>query len=309
MTQSRYIFIGGSVRTGSTLLREILNCSEEVAICEETHFFAIRFVGYPTRPGFRDIFKQIGDISTRVGAEKVTDYIYSDQMRSLFGNWPSFWGWLRENIDLKEFLARLLESDRSDRALFDLCMALYANGKPIRGEKTPAHIHHVSTILQWFPNAKFIHTLRDPRAILASVRKRAKRSDYGSRRYRAFRLSGPLFEIFLARNVITNWITVVRLHHQYQQLHPNRYCLCRFEDLVADPETRLRGMCSFLEITFMDAMLRPPIVDSSFLPRGDQTRGFDTKAIDRWRTYLHPLAVKLVNHRIKAHLPEFGYRP
>jgi hypothetical protein len=48
-----------------------------VAICEESHFLVTQFVGYPIRrPGFRQKFAQVGDISTEAGARHVVDYIY-----------------------------------------------------------------------------------------------------------------------------------------------------------------------------------------------------------------------------------------
>lgn len=38
MAQPSHIFVVGSPRTGTNIMRRVLNASEEVAICGETHF-------------------------------------------------------------------------------------------------------------------------------------------------------------------------------------------------------------------------------------------------------------------------------
>ena len=188
MSETKYIFIGGSYRTGTDLLRNILNSSQSIAICGETHFF-----GNPTTatylwrniqnkaddkgtgsgwsrlsPASRQKLTQIGDISTDAGLKQVVDYLY-DEVSTVE---RAFWCWLPTHIDRDVFMDKMLESDRSYRSFFNLMMCLYAQGKPIKGEKTPVHIHYVPTILEWFPNAKFIHTFRDPRAIFLSQKKK-----------------------------------------------------------------------------------------------------------------------------------------
>lgn len=294
MTQPGYIFIVGSFRTGTTLLRRILNCSEDVALCHETHF-----LGGLTNQGFRRKFAKVGDISTDTGAKKVVDYIYT--------HGGAFWNWVRKNVDRQEFSRRLLESDRTDRALFDLVMRFYADGKPIRGEKTPAHIHYVSTLLEWFPRAKIIHTFRDPRAIFVSKEKRKIKQENVSLRYRIVRQSELILDIYLSLNVLIHWLRIVQLHYQYQRLYPHNYYLVKFEDLISDPKTNLRELCDFLEINFSEAMLQQKVVNSSFVSRDEQVQSFDTSAIDRWRSYLHPVTNWWFVLWCKKHLLEFGY--
>jgi hypothetical protein len=52
----------------------------------------------------------------------------------------------------------------------------------ILGKKTPTHYYYVSTLVEWFPEAKIIHTFRDQRAILVSTIKKVQKKKEGSLR-------------------------------------------------------------------------------------------------------------------------------
>ncbi|MDY6876429.1 MAG: sulfotransferase [Chloroflexota bacterium] len=319
MTQHGYIFIVGSSRTGTSLLRNILNSSEDVAICDETHFFGdpktiasllrnvwhgskkiarwgeSHFLERLTNQGIRQELTMLGDISTDAGAEKIVDYLYH-----------TCWHWAPHNFERKEFLHQVLVSDRTDRSLFDLVMACYANGKPIRGEKTPAHIHYVPTLLEWFPNAKIIHTFRDPRAIFTLQREKPFTRKGLNRRQRIFRRSALPLEIYASLDIAITWLRTVQLHHQYQERYPNNYYLFKYEDLLDAPQIHLKKLCDFLEIRLTEEMLQRTFQDSAFGPCS-QTRESDTWAANCRREHLHPATNKLFVRLCKKHLLEFGY--
>lgn len=325
MAQPSHIFVVGIHRSGTSVLRNTLNCSEDIAICGETHFFGSPRTGSvlleyvlnrpekvkdrsisflrekPAKPGSRQAFARVGDVSTDIGAKKVVDYIYNSH--------PTFWRWIAEHVDREEFLCRYLESDRTDRSLFDLLMTFYANanGKSIRGEKTPKHIYHVPTLLEWFPNAKIVHMFRDLRAVFISTQKKALKRPGVSLRRRILQPSRLTYEVHLSINLTIRWLRIAQLHYQYQRLYPKSYYLCKFEDLVSDPRTHLRRVCDFLEIDFTETMLKQPFQNSSLIPR-HQAQGFDATAADRWRKHLHPVTNKWLVRWSKKHLLEFGYQ-
>jgi hypothetical protein len=306
MAQPGYIFIVGSWRTGTSLLRHTLNGSDDVAICDETHFFEktkmvadfLRVVlsgskevarwsethvlGHLTNPGLGRQLAEVGDISTDTGAKKIVDYICD-----------TCWRCALENVDREEFWHKLLESDRTDRSLFDLIMAFYADGKPIRGEKTPSHIHHVPTLLEWFPGAKVIHTMRDPRTIAVSLKKNPMTSRALARRERSPAL---FFEIYMSLGTIILWLRVIQLHYQYQRLYPGNYYFLKSEDLVSDPEAHLKRLCDFLEIDLTERMLQRLVTGRDF-----------GVGIGYWRKRLHPITSKLFVSLCKRRLVEFGY--
>ena len=296
MTKPSHIFIVGSFRTGTTLLRYMLDSSAETGICGETKFVSGGFF----RRGSRYRLTKVGDLSADEGAQKIVDFIYADKMPKIFRR-------ITRKVSKEEFLNELLKSDRTHRALFDLTMRFYADGKPIRGEKTPAHIYQVPLLMDWFPNAKVVHTLRDPRAIFVSQRRQFLR-DNVDRHYRILRTTEITLGIGVFLQVLLNWLRIARLHRQYQKRYPNNYYYVRFEDLVSNPEPTLKKVCEFLEIDFSEDMLNQPVVGSSFVPRESETQGVDTSTIDRWRNHLHPLIDKWFVFWCKKYLLEFGYQ-
>jgi hypothetical protein len=199
----------------------------------------------------------------------------------------------------------LLKTDRSERALLDLALAFHARGKRIRGEKTPANIYIVPTIMEWFSNAKIIHTFRDPRAIHVSRNNRKEKSPLPGIN-RMIRKSKLGFELYAGSRVVLDWQQTVRLHRLYKEAYQASYCLSKYEDLILDPEHATRKLCNFLEVDCVEEMLQPAVVNSSFVPK--HQKGFDKFAIDRWRKHIHPLTNKWITLCCKKQLLEFGYQ-
>jgi len=302
MAKPDHIFVVGLSRSGTSLMRNILNKAEEVAVGGESHFLK-HWIGYQ---GFQREFARVADISTDAGAKQVVDYIYNLRSNSRRGR--GFWGWLQENVDRELFLQRLLESDRNEWILLDLLMEFYADGKPIRGEKTPAHIHSAPVLLKQYPNAKIIHMFRDPRAIFVSTRGWQLTRAHVTLPYRILR-HFPVFmtEIFVSFHVIFTWLRVTQLHHQYQQRYPDNYYLCRFEDLVSNPEGALKKLCDFLEIEFTDNMLEISYQNSTVSSQ-QLSQGFDSSATSRWQKHMSPITYNWIVLWCNKHFPEFHYQ-
>lgn len=301
MSQPSHIFIVGLSRTGTTLTRAILNSSDQVGLGFESMFFGdTRWLGLAWREGYRHKFARVGDLATDDGVERIVDYIYRLKPNN-------FWSDLAKMVDRREFTQRLLATDRTERALLDLALCYFAGDKPIRGEKTPAHIYAVPTLLEWFPNARIIHAFRDPRAVYISNKRKYENRKL-PRLSALARRSRLLFEFYSSLDVILTWLRAIQLHQEYQRRYPARYYLSRFEDLIAEPAESVQKLCCFLDIPFQRSMLNQLVVNSSFLPKRERA-GFDTSAIDRWRQYLHPLVNRWFILWCKHRLVEFGYAP
>lgn len=299
MSKLSHIFIVGLSRTGTTLTRESLNSSDQVGIGGESMFFGdMRVLGLVRREGYRDKFARVGDLATDDGAKRIVEYIYGIDPRY-------FWGKVASRVDRDEFTRCLLATDRSERALLDLAMSYHAGDKPIRGEKTPAHLYAVPTLLEWFPKARVIHCFRDPRAVYISNKRKYENRQL-TRLSAMARRTDLLYEFYASLDVALAWRRAIRLHRAYRQRYPGQYYMSKFEDLLLEPRESLEKLCRFLEVPFQESMLQQLVLNSSFLPKR-QRAGFDTSAINRWRQYLHPVINRWFALWCGHRLVEFGY--
>jgi Sulfotransferase family len=148
MTESP-IFIVGSPRSGTTLMRQILNRHPALAICSETHFMSLVH-------GRRSAFGDLSDPAKRKHA--VEEYLQSRHIH-------------RAAFDVPELSARLLRDGTGYQAMFTSLLTYHAelHGKRRVGEKTPQHALFLKTLREWFPKSVIIHMVRDPRACVASM--------------------------------------------------------------------------------------------------------------------------------------------
>ncbi len=110
------VFIVGVSRSGTSLMRKILNASDKIAIAWENHFLGHLIAS----EGARYKFRKFGDLSDDDNVRKLVDYIYSGEFRrsSKYRDVSAQWRWIVEKVDKEDFLQRILDSDRSEQALF-----------------------------------------------------------------------------------------------------------------------------------------------------------------------------------------------
>jgi len=138
-------FICGATRSGTTLLRLMVDAHPEVAIPSETHFVP-------------DVIARC--VEGPVEADELTQIITNNRRWGDFG--------LRED-ELRERIAAIdpLNAADATRAFFHL----YAEkqGKIRWGDKTPGYIRKTRPIQRVLPEARFIHTIRDGRDVALSI--------------------------------------------------------------------------------------------------------------------------------------------
>jgi hypothetical protein len=150
--------------------------------------------------------------------------------------------WGDYGLDADALLERLRASDPlTSAAAVRAFYSLYAEtqGKPRWGDKTPEYVEFMRPIGRTLPEAHFVHVIRDGRDVAVSrIKWRQQRSGK----------TPPI------RRLAKRWqkaITVARK----QSKRLNHYTEVRYEDLVAEPEQALRGICEFIELDFDPAML------------------------------------------------------
>ncbi|MGI8828606.1 MAG: sulfotransferase family protein [Candidatus Limnocylindria bacterium] len=294
-----HVFIVGLPRTGSTLTRGMVNASPSAWVAGESNFFSKPTrLGLVRKEGYAARFARLGDLRTDDALHRIVADIYS--LRS-----KSFWARLQERIDASTFERRLMDTDRTPRALLDLAMEVFADGRRIRGEKTPHHIFHVPTLLDWFPDARIIHTFRDPRAVYVSLRHK-ERGERLSLAGRAARRLGGWYDVYAILNLARTWTQMASLHRAYERRYPDRYALVRFEDLVRSPQATAEQLAGHLGVPYQQAMLDQVVHNSSFMGKG-AAAGIDPTVVDRWREVLPVRTANRIARLCSADLRYFGY--
>jgi hypothetical protein len=145
------IFIVGSPRSGTTLLRNILNRHPRIGICGETQF--LHYV-YARRRAFGDL----SDLRNR--RRVIEEYLALRRLKRFI-------------IDPGVLAERLMREATSYQGLFTGVIKYYAEsqGKQRCGEKTPRHALFSETLCEWYPGGTLIHMIRDPRDVVASLQR------------------------------------------------------------------------------------------------------------------------------------------
>jgi hypothetical protein len=173
---------------------------------------------------------------------------------------------------------------------------LYAESrrKPRFGDKTPLYMQHLDVLERAFPDARYVHIVRDGRDAALSM--------IAMTRKPRFNLSRPrgLGDFACA------WRREVRAAQRFGRTHP--YLELRYEDLVAEPESRLREVCVFLGLEYEPGMLEYHRREDPSLyadhPRLAEPPVRDTRS---WRRELRPAEAELFEAIAGDLLAELGY--
>ena len=214
------IFIIGTERSGSNLLRLILNAHSEIAVSHPPHVMSY----------FGPLEKYYGDLSYESNFRRLTRDVIT-HLRSHIHPWEV-------EVD-EETLVRAA----SPRDLFGIYAALYeqfmkATGKRYWGCKSTFMIHYVKRILASYPEAKLIWLIRDPRDVALSSQVSVFNPYHP---YYTARLWAKQQELGLQLEATCRPANLLRVH---------------YEALISNPHETVERICRFIGVSFEQTMLR-----------------------------------------------------
>jgi hypothetical protein len=220
------VFVGGCPRSGTTLLRTMLDAHPDLAIPQETR---ILIEGYRRRAEW-------GDLAEPGTRRQVARWVV--------GHEESRHRRLTEDTD--ELVERMAAAAPTIGSVLSAGFRLHAErrGKPRWGEKRPSALLHLDLVLAMFPDAQYVNIVRDPRAAVASIREAGARFGWG-----AHDVPGGT----------DTWERSARAADRWRRrLGPDRFIELRYEDLVEDPAAALDPVVAFLDLdpAGREAMLR-----------------------------------------------------
>ncbi len=270
------VFLVGCPRSGTTLLQLMLDAHPDVAIAPETFF--VRHVWKRRR--------ELGDPADDDALERILEAIVTtDVFRDMRLDPGRFRDAARAGPRrYPELFRRLLADFRDDR------------GVPRVGEKTPNHLLAMRTLEKWFANARFIHVVRDPRAVVLSWK------------------SMPWSNGTVALDAAV-WRKYLRAARRFPPRRPGRLMTVRYEHLVANPREALEQVCRFLDLPFAAEMLEPAarastVVDVAREPWKARAReAVTTERMNRWREELSRDEIMVIEAVAWTEMRSAGYPP
>jgi hypothetical protein len=222
------VFIVGCLRSGTTLVRRMADAHPQLAVIHETQWLPRWY-------------------ERRVGIAR--DGTVNAELIDRLLEFPRFQELRIEREDLERLLdtGRRVPYSTFVSGVFDLYGK--AQGKSLVGEKSPGYVRYLPTLHRLWPDARFVHVVRDGRDVCQSVLSWKK----------AGRNPGK-FTTGAEDRVTTAalwWEWHVRLgHEEGRLLGTDRYYELRHESLAADPARECAALCTFLGLPYDDAMVR-----------------------------------------------------
>jgi hypothetical protein len=268
-------FIVGNDRSGTTMLRLILDQGPDLAIPPESMFLT----------DFAEVFER-GGPGPGEQAELMEQVWHHPKVR------------LWELPGAPPPLPDGLSPADAYRSIAAAPFEAYAarHGKPAWADKTPHYVHHVDHLLRVWPRARFVVLVRDGRDVALSLR----RMPFGPNN---------------AWAAAQWWARGIRAGQRAQEQHPGSVLTVRYEDVATDPAAEVERICAFLGVAYHDDMLALEKVDRSKIVPDQAAwfptifEGITTGAVGRWRTEMPARDQRIFAALAGDELRALGYEP
>jgi hypothetical protein len=243
------LLVLGVRRSGTTLLRVMLDRHSQLAVPDESYFVP-----------------QLADRHLR--RVDVDDFVDDLRRLSTLADW---------DVPLDRVRVRLREGMSIGEAIGTV-YAVYAEerGKPRWGDKTPMYMQNLRLLERLFPDALYVHLIRDGRDAALSFLAMPR---------------GIVTETWMhprtPADFACQWRTEVAAARRLGRRVGPRYAEVRYEELVADPEAALRRICELAGLEYEPSM--PDYagnVDVSAKPHQQRLMQPPTKGVRDWRTQM-----------------------
>lgn len=213
------LFIIGMPRSGTKLLRELLNNHPLISIPEiETNFLQV----------WGKNWQKYGDLSNPANFKKFYEkslvlpyFMYMKENKKLIK--CKDWYHLCQNYTVQNVFETLIRHDANVK---------YESQK-IWGDKSPKYRRYICLLNELFPEARFIHIIRDVRDYCLSIKKA-----WGKNMFRAAQ----------------RWCNDVSKVQKDIKKFPEKYLEIKYENLITDPDKILKQVCNFLNVEYNPKM-------------------------------------------------------
>lgn len=238
-------FLVGAEQSGTTLLRLMLDSHPEIAFAEDFGYVVAGVSGDGTLPTSTEFTSRL-DLNPAFAASGFA---------------------IDDSLPFEDLVTGFLHSRQRQKGALHVGATIH---------------HHFSRALTIWPDARFIHVVRDPRDVAPA---RVRQGFAGN-----------------VWHALDSW---VRVEDEWtslaERLPAERYMTVRFSDLVADHHSTLTGVCRFFGVDYTSQML-------DYARDTDYQEPSKSLAGD-WRLYLDDRDVQLIEARVGHRLSRSGFEP
>lgn len=266
------IFVVGAPRSGTTLVRVVLDRHPDLHVGGETKVLT----------KFRALFDEVGTDPSR--------------LRLALERWEQEGGRAQPEAPTADELGVLLSGQHVTADLVLGAIVHFgstAAGKPRGGEKTPDHFRQVDRILADFPDATVVWVLRDPRGVVAS--ELTLPAKWASRDPDA---------------IVRRWVRSVELLEQAIERHGDRIQVVKYESWLEDPRSVLGALLEQLGLHWSEDVIESGAAPGDYRHGHSDPWGEpDPAGTERWRELLSRRDVALVEQVAHAAMTRMSYLP
>lgn len=277
------LFILGNPRSGTSLLRLILNAHPNIVLPPESGFLQWWY------PKYRNW--SLKDVDSKI-PEFVNDLLSSKKIEAYHLD--------REKLEL--FISSQKPSNYAD--LIALVYRFYAKEKEllIWGDKNNYYIDHIPLLKKIYPNARFIHLVRDGRDVACSYLELNRDIDKDS----AYRPILPNEISSIANEWKENNLLVE------SDLEETNHIRVRFEDIILSFDSEMKRILSFLELPWSDEIVNYNVKndepESTLKWKKKTTMPIQKNVIHRYQKDLTVNEIEAFNKNADSLLNKYGYK-
>lgn len=274
MTTDRPIFVVGCPRSGTTMLQLMLHAHPRIAVPPENRYV---LPAYERRAEF-------GDLRSPDNRRRLAQFVTSTRAFRLM------------KLDKGAVVEAVVAAPPTLGSGLEAVMRQFAaaHGKARWCDKRPGYLHYTDVILRLFPDAQFVHLIRDGRSCTASL----KRMPWWR--------GGTT-------GAVVQWTSVIDHGRLLRRRMPvDTWYEVQYERLVADPKAELQRLCVYLGEAFDPAMLAPQEVKKGIIPKRQvwhaNTAGQPSeRRVAQWQHELEPAELQLFEWAARRQLRAYGY--
>jgi protein-tyrosine sulfotransferase len=294
------VFILGSHKSGTTLLRNLLDGAPDLFVVPiETHLFQYtgHWINYALRsnlPSSLTFDEVVENLNTHLRKSNSNTNRTADSLLTNKWDIDQFNKWFKENGE-KHFESKDFKS-LNDCYIEAIHLSLFGDLPHSNrfAEKSVENAEYASIINRIYPDANFLHIIRNPYATIVSIRKHVS---LHQKHY-------PYLDKLMSA-----------INNSYYYLYKNplqisNYKIIRYEDLVTNPSDVIREIAKFIEIDFSEVLLEPTVMGTKWSGNSTSGRplvGISRDRIDAWKGEIYPLEIMLINTQFGHIFRDYSY--